>query len=163
MAIQKGDGVRTNFDFLAGRPEGFAKLWVDGPDGLPLFKPPFSRMTAYDMNRGETLWTSALGDGYRDHPRLAGLDLPRLGSGGRWFPLVTKTLVLARQGGTLEAFNKSTGEYIGAYLLNGVRENGHTTQINGSPMTYMQDGKQFIVISTGGNAVPSELIALALP
>lgn len=52
------------------------------PRGLPLFKPPYGRLVAIDLNRGEILWTSANGDGPRDHPAIAHLDLPPLGQRG---------------------------------------------------------------------------------
>ncbi|MCH8805348.1 MAG: hypothetical protein IH986_04600 [Planctomycetes bacterium] len=114
-------------------------------------------------DRGKLQGVAALGDGYRDHPRVQGLDLPRLGSGGRWFPLATKTLVIARQGGTLEAFDKTTGEFVGEFHLPEYTDQGPNRDINGAPMTYMLDGKQHIVFPIGGAAKPSELIALSLP
>lgn len=164
MAIHKGDGARTNFAYQAGSAPGNPNgLWVEGPEGLPLFKPPYSRMTAFDLSEGTIKWVAALGDGYRDHSRLEGLDLPRLGSGGRWFPLVTKSLVFARQGGSLEAFNKETGELVGTFEVPGYQDQGPNRDVNGAPMTYMSHGKQFIVFPIGGGAVPSEHIALALP
>jgi quinoprotein glucose dehydrogenase len=87
---------------------------VKGPRGLPLFKPPYSSITAYDMNRGEKLWTIPHGDGPRDHPALRDLKLPQLGSlekpGG---PLLTKTLLFLGQGlvsSKFRAFDKRTGQ-----------------------------------------------------
>ena len=164
MSIVKGDGVRTNFAYQAGRASGNpGGLWVSGPDGLPLFKPPYSRMTAIDLSKGEIKWITPLGDGYREHPRLDGLALPRLGSGGRWFPLVTKSLVFARQGGSLEAYDKETGGLAGTFQVPGYHDNGPNRDINGAPMTYISHGKQYIVFPVGGGSVPSEMIALALP
>ena len=105
-----------------------------GPEGLPLFKPPYGRIVAIDLNTGEHAWTVPLGEGPRKHPLLAALDLPRLGSGRRGFPLVTRTLLFAAQEGrvtalrppkqpawtriftwapvepTLEVFDKTTGD-----------------------------------------------------
>ena len=67
-------------------------------DGLPVVKPPYSRVTAIDLNRGELRWTSPLGNGPRHHARLRHLDLPALGSGARGSPLVTRTLLFVAMG-----------------------------------------------------------------
>ena len=69
-----------------------------GPQGLPLFKPPYGRITAIDLNKGEQLWMTPNGDGPRDHPLLKPLNLPPLGNPGRSSPLVTKTLVFLGEG-----------------------------------------------------------------
>ena len=69
------------------------EISVPGPRGLPICKPPYGRITAIDMNRGEHVWQVANGDGPRNHPALKGLNLPPLGSSGRAAPLATKTLL----------------------------------------------------------------------
>ena len=70
----------------------------NGPEGLPLIKPPYSRMTAYNLNTGEIAWQVPTGpgqDGIRNHQALKGLNLPALGGqGGQGGPLVTKTLLI---------------------------------------------------------------------
>jgi len=142
--------------------------------GLPLIKPPYDRITAYDMNTGEILWQkthSSTPDEIRNNPALKGLNLPRLGQPGRTFigVLTTKTLVIAGEGGVhtnskgeqvalLRAYDKSTGEDIPAE----VNMPGKQT---GSPMTYLYNGKQYIVIAVTTNGVNGggELIAFALP
>ena len=137
-------------------------------DGLPLVKPPYGRITAIDMNRGEHVWMVANGDGPRDHPLLAGLDLPPLGNGNRPTPLVTKTLLFIGEGsdaiiGTREgmwgtkfrALDKTTGERIWEIDL----EAGTT----GGPMTYLHNGKQYIVVAVGGRDHIPEYVALGLP
>ena len=57
-------------------------------------KPPYSRMTAYNLNTGTIAWQVPTGpgqDGIRNHPALAGLKLPELGGqGGLGGPLVTE-------------------------------------------------------------------------
>ena len=90
------------------------------PRGLPLWKPPYSRMTAIDMNTGEHAWMSPLGNGerIRNHPMLRDLDLPPLG--GDWArtgPLLTTTLLIQALvaggidgGPRLVAYDKTTGE-----------------------------------------------------
>ena len=135
------------------------------PQGLPLFKPPYSRMTAIDMNTGEnTCWMRPLGDGnrIRNLPLLRDLDLPPLGGdSGRVGPVLTKTLLIhaltaggANDGPRLVAFDKATGEEIASIDLPG--------GAIGTPMTYMSGGRQYIALTVGGARVP-ELIALALP
>ncbi len=151
---------------------------VIGPDGLPLFKPPYGRITAIDLNSGEHLWMSPLGDGPRDHPRLAHLDLGPLGAPQRGAPLVTKTLLFVTQEGTIgeirfsedlhaaeaETFTSDPG------LRVFDKQNGNLlTEIElpanaiAAPMTYLHEGKQYIAVSIGGGSQHSELVALALP
>jgi quinoprotein glucose dehydrogenase len=143
-------------------------------EGLPLIKPPYDRITAYDMNTGEILWQkahSSTPDEIRNNPALKGLDLPRLGQPGRTFVgvLTTKTLVIAGEGGVhtnskgeqvalLRAYDKATGEDIpGEINMPGKQ--------TGSPMTYMYNGKQYIVvaITITGQFGGGEMIAFALP
>ena len=132
------------------------------PQGLPLLKPPYSRLTAIDLNAGEHAWMQPNGDGdrYRNHPMLRDLDLPPLGGEGRGGPVLTKTLLISAlsAGGSdggprLVARDKATGEIVGSVDL--------PSGAIGSPMTYMHEGKQHIALTIGGD-VP-ELIALALP
>ena len=133
------------------------------PQGLPLWKPPYSRMTAIDMNRGEHVWMRPLGNGdrYRNHPLLRDLDLPPLGGDdSRSGPLLTKTLLVhaLTTGGTsngpqLVAYDKSSGVVVASVDL--------PSGAVGTPMTYMVDGRQFIGLTVGGE-IP-QLIALALP
>ena len=131
------------------------------PQGLPLWKPPYSRMTAIDMNRGARAWMTPLGDGdrIRNLPMLRDLDLPPLGGDGRGGPLLTKTLLISAltAGGTgsgprLVAYDKVTGEMVGSVDLPG--------GALGTPMTYMLDGRQYIALTVGG-PVP-ELVAFRL-
>ena len=129
------------------------------PQGLPLFKPPYSRMTAGDLNAGETAWMQPIGDGnrFRNHPRLRGLDLPPLGGDGRGGPLVTKTLLVSAltAGGTgdgprLVARDKVTGEIMGSVDL--------PSGAVGTPMTYVANGRQYIALTVGG----ARMIAFAV-
>jgi quinoprotein glucose dehydrogenase len=140
-----------------------------GPQGLPLFKPPYGRLVAVDLNKGEILWTVPNGDGPRDHPAIKHLNLPRLGQGGRVSPLVTKTLVFLGEGGSdgvvflppggggkmFRAYDKATGDVVWEMQLPG----GTTA----APMTYMVNGRQYIVVTVGWKGMPSEYVALALP
>ena len=145
---------------------------IAGPRELPLFKPPYGRLVAIDLNKGEILWSKANGDGPRDHPDLRDLNLPPLGQPGRVSPLVTKSLVFLGEGGrtgvvvlnpiwggaggkTFRAYDKLTGEVVWEQELPG----GTTA----APMSYMVDGKQYIVLTLGWEDMPSEYVALALP
>ena len=132
------------------------------PQGLPLFKPPYSRMTAIDLNTGDHAWMQPNGDGdrYRRHPMLRGLNLPPLGGEGRGGPVLTKTLLISAltAGGTdggprLIARDKMTGDIVGSVDL--------PAGAIGTPMTYMHEGTQYVALTVGG--VVPELIALALP
>ena len=140
-----------------------------GPQGLPLFKPPYGQLVAIDLNRGEIAWSTPNGDGPREHPALAHLNLPPLGQGGRVSPLVTKTLVFLGEGintgmvalprgsggKMFRAYDKATGQVISEIELSG----GTTSP----PMTYSVDGKQYIVVVVGWEDTPSEYVALAVP
>jgi len=134
------------------------------PQGLPLFKPPYSRMTAIDLGTGDHAWMQPMGSGarVRDHPMLRDLNLPPLGGdSSRAGPLVTKTLLIyaLTTGGTsdgprLVALDKSTGKELASVDL--------PRGAIGTPMTYLLEGRQYIALTVGGSPVP-ELIALALP
>jgi quinoprotein glucose dehydrogenase len=138
--------------------------------GLPLIKPPYDQITAYNMNTGDIIWQkthSSTPDDIKNHPALKGLNLPRLGQPGRTFigTLTTKNLVIAGEGGVhtneagrrvalLRAYDKATGADAGAVDM--------PNRQTGSPMSYQIDGKQFIVLAVSGND-GAELLAYALP
>lgn len=134
-------------------------------EGLPIVKPPYGRITAIDMNTGEHLWMVANGDGPRDHPLLAGLDPPPLGIASRPAALVTGTLLFVGEGADVfggadgwgpmfRAYHKQSGEVAWEIEL--------PAGTTGGPMTYMYGGKQYVVVSVGGQDHPGEWIALSL-
>jgi quinoprotein glucose dehydrogenase len=141
---------------------------------IPLIKPPYDRITAYDMNTGEMIWQKTHGttpDSIRNNPALEGLDVDRLGAYGRIFigTLTTGSLVIAGEGAThtnqdgetvalLRAYDKTTGADVQGRVEMPARQTG-------SPMTYLHEGKQYIVLAVshqGANA-GGELIGYSLP
>ena len=141
---------------------------IVGPRGLPLVKPPYGRITALDLNRGEKVWTVANGDGPRNHPAIAHLKLGPLGNASRSALIATRTLLFATVGDQLNvgtppdfggkqfsAFDKSTGELLWTTEL----EAGATS----APMTYLHRGKQYVVFAIGGQQRAAEFVAFALP
>jgi glucose dehydrogenase len=137
-------------------------------DGLPIIKPPYGRIVAIDLNRGEHLWSAVNGDGPRDHPLLKDLHLPPLGTASRPTALVTRTLLFIGDGSNIfggthpsmwsrkfRAYDKATGTVIWETDLPAGTTSG--------PMTYLAKGKQYIVVPIGGRDEPAEWVALALP
>jgi quinoprotein glucose dehydrogenase len=139
--------------------------------GLPFMKPPYGRITAIDLDTGNFVWQVAHGetpDAVRNHPALKGLNIPRTGQGGAGAVgvLVTKALVIAGdpqittlpdrpRGAMLRAYDKATGLEVGAVHM--------PAQQSGSPMTYMLNGRQYIVVPTSGGAYSGEYLSFALP
>jgi quinoprotein glucose dehydrogenase len=160
-------GGRGGGDGGEGEGGGGARLTVQG---LPLIKPPWGRITAIDLGKGEIVWQVAHGetpDLVRNHPALKGLTIPRTGRpGGRIGTLVTKTLVIAgeagffttpsgQRGAMLRAYDKATGNEVGAVYMSAPQ--------TGSPMTYMLRGQQYLVVATSGATSSGELMAFRLP
>ena len=139
------------------------------PQGLPLLKPPYGRLTAIDLDRGDIMWQVAHGetpDSVRNHPALKGLTIPRTGQSGAVGALVTKTLVIMGdplattltgrpRGAMLRAYDKTSGKEVGAVYM--------PAQQSGTPMTYALNGRQFIVVPTSGGNYSGEYLAFALP
>ncbi len=152
--------------YRRARPEG-GGLYMDGPQGLPLVKPPYGRITAIDMNSGDHLWMAANGAGPRDHPLLKDLNLPPLGQPGRAAPLLTRSFLFIGEGSEVgqsmpkfsggamfRAYDKKTGKVIWEADLGA----GTTSP----PVTYMFKGKQYIVVGVAGANHPAELVAMAI-
>jgi quinoprotein glucose dehydrogenase len=161
------DAKQGNVAYIRGQRSPTSGSVV-GPSGLPLTKPPYGRITAIDMNRGEHVWMVPNGDGPRDHPLLKHLNLPPLGQGGRVAPLLTKSLLFVGDGDAVivatpphgggrkfRALDKSTGKT--------VWETEFDAGVTGAPMTYMHGGKQYIVVAIGSRTHGAEFVALSLP
>jgi quinoprotein glucose dehydrogenase len=137
--------------------------------GLPLVKPPYGVISAVDMNKGDILWQVPYGetpDNVRNHPALKSVNIGNTGQGGSVGLVVTKTLVILGdsqvtnpgthpRGAMLRAYDKKTGKEVGAVWMPAPQ--------SGSPMTYMWQGKQYIVVGVSGGNYSGEYLAYALP
>jgi glucose dehydrogenase len=139
--------------------------------GLPIVKPPYGILAAIDLDRGELLFQTPHGDtpdNVRNHPALKGLNIPKTGQAGTSGVglVVTRTLVVMGdpqitappgrpRGAMLRAYDKKTGQQVGAILMPAIQ--------SGTPMTYMVDGKQYIVVAVSGGNYSGEYIAYSLP
>ena len=168
-------GERSDMSFISGQVQPALAPGEAAPTGglsvrgLPLIKPPYGSMTAIDLNRGEILWQVPHGDtpdNIRNHEALKGLAIPRTGRPGHAGQLVTKTLLIAgergiatqpdgRRGALLRAYDKATGKDVGAVYM--------PSQQSGSPMTYLLNGKQYIVVAISGPGYSGEYVAYRLP
>ena len=157
-----GKADETNLRYRAGSRE-----LLQGPRGLPLVKPPYGRITAIDLNKGEISWMAPNGDGPRNHPAIKDLHLGPLGQSVRAAPLATRTQLFESEGDQinvrtppngggrkLRAYDKATGKVVWETEL----EAGTT----GTMMTYLHKGKQYIVVAIGGQEHAAEFIALSL-
>jgi len=172
ISIIRPDPQISDLRFMTKRSRPTLML----PNGLPITKPPYGRITAIDLNTGAVRWQVAHGTGPRDHPALTGLNLPELGWPSRGFLLVTQTLLFAVQEPQvtqnfsadsayfvlvaetreprLRAFDKQTGRQIAGVEL--------PANAGGAPMTYAIGGRQYVVVPVGGGGKPAELVALAV-
>jgi quinoprotein glucose dehydrogenase len=161
--LVKGNAAQTNLEYVAG-----SRVVIQGPQGLPLIKPPYGRITALNLNRGEQVWMIVNGDGPRNHPALKNLNPGPLGVATPSSVIATKTLLFATEGDQItprtlpnvggkkfKALDKATGKVLWEIEL----EAG----ANGAPMTYLFNGKQYVAFAIGGQTHRAELVALALP
>jgi len=169
-----GDPEVTNLSYTKG-----SRRWLAGPQGLPLFKPPYGRITAINMNTGEHEWMVPNGWGPVDNPAIAHLDLGKLGVPGRPSPLLTKSLLFIgegmtnqRRGGRIppdmpieiatnsggpwfRAYDKTSGEVVWEIEM----EAGTTNP----PVSYVYNGRQYLLVAIGDSRHAPEMVAFALP
>ncbi len=137
--------------------------------GLSIVKPPYGVISAINLDRGDLQWQVPYGetpDVVRNHPALKGMNIPNTGQSGSVGLVVTKTIVVLGdsqdtttpshpRGAMLRAYDKGTGKEVGAVYMPAPQ--------SGSPMTYMVDGKQYIVVAVSGGAESGQYIAYTLP
>jgi quinoprotein glucose dehydrogenase len=157
ISLVPGTEKDSNAGYVSLGPGG-----IRGPQGLQLFKPPYGTITAIDLNKGEIAWQIPNGDtpdSVKNHPALKGVELPRTGKRSHATVLTTKSLLYYGEGrrgdALLHAVNKKTGEEIAVVKL--------PATTNTAPMTYMHNGRQYIIAAVAGVGSPGELVALALP
>ena len=129
---------------------------------LPIVKPPWGRITAIDLNKGETAWQIVNGDTppeVKNHALLRGVTLPKTGSPSRAGILITKALMFAGEGYGGQPFFRAYDKKTGAVI----HERELPASMTGVPMTYLAEGHQYIVFAVGGVGHPGELVALRLP
>ena len=126
-------------------------------------------MAAIDVNKGDLMWQVPHGDTpdpVRNSPLLKGKDIPKTGQAGNVGVLITKTLLIAgdpqpttmpgrARGAMLRAYDKQTGAQVGEILL--------PAPVVGQPMTYINNGRQYIVVGVSGGNYTGEYISVALP
>ena len=137
--------------------------------GVPIVKPPYGQIVSINLDKGDIDWSTPHGDtpdSVRNSPALRGVTIPKTGQSGNVGVVVTKTLVVVGdpsvtttpehpRGAMLRAYNKQTGEQVGAVFIPAPQ--------SGSPMTYSVDGRQYIVVAVSGGNYSGEYIAFALP
>lgn len=157
LALVK-DPQRSDMDWIGGNAR------LPTVRGLPIAKPPYSRITAIDLNTGDHAWMVPNGDtpaAVKNNPVLAGLTIPPTGAQTRPVLLATKTLLLTAEGSggqaLLRALDKKTGATLAQITLPG--------PVGSVPMTYAIGNRQFIAfwVSDRASELPGTLIALALP
>jgi quinoprotein glucose dehydrogenase len=164
-----GPGEGAGADAAPPPPSGAAGRLTLTVQGLPLLKPPYGTISAINVEKGEIVWQIPHGetpDYIRNSPALKGQDIPRTGQAGIIGTLVTKTLVIAGdaqvtttashpRGAMLRAYEKASGKEVGAVYMPAPQ--------SGSPMTYMLNGRQYIVVAVSGGAYSGEYLAFRLP
>jgi quinoprotein glucose dehydrogenase len=162
-------GARTSGGSGSAGGGGGATMAAPTIQGLPLIKPPYGRISAISLDTGDILWQVPHGetpDTIRNHPALKGLTIPRTGRPGMAGTLVTRTLVVSgepgfgptpsgQRGSMLRAYDKRTGAEAGAVYMPAPQ--------TGSPMTYLLNGRQYLVVAISGGTYSGELLALRLP
>jgi quinoprotein glucose dehydrogenase len=164
-----GPGEGAGADATPPPVSGAAGRLVLTVQGLPLLKPPYGTISAINLDKGEIVWQIPHGetpDYIRNSPALKGRDIPRTGQAGIIGTLVTKTLVIAGdpqvtttsshpRGAMLRAYDKTSGKEVGAIYMPAPQ--------SGSPMTYMLNGRQYIVVAVSGGPYSGEYLAFRLP
>jgi quinoprotein glucose dehydrogenase len=154
LALER-DSLRSDMNYVV-------RATVPTVRGIPLFKPPYSRITAIDMNKGEHVWMVPNGDtpdNIKNNAALQGVTIPTTGATSRPVIMATKTLIFNGEGWgskpILHVLDKKTGARVVDIPVPG--------QISSNPMTYMAGGRQYVAFWVGRpGSMPAQLIALTL-
>ncbi len=169
MALTQPDPARSDWKYVN------SGVRAAGPRGLPLVKPPYRRITAVDLKMGDLTWQAPLGQGPTGHPAIKHLELGPLGGRGssgvdEGGLLITRTLLITfaakldelgnrlrdgMGGAYLQAYDKATGKLLAEVEVD--------RSLHSSPMTYLHQGRQYIVVAGGGVTEKAELVAFAVP
>ena len=141
----------------------------DGPRGLPLVKPPYGRITAIDLNTGEHKWVQPVGGGSKGPPHSATSRSSTIRMGSTQFPFTDSITAfrgaagtvgrdgqLAPRGNAIEVTFEEQNPFLWAFDPDNGQLISRTelpSNAQETPMTYMADGKQFIVIPIGWQIV----------
>ena len=142
---------------------------LSGPQGLPLFKPPYKRVTALDLNTGDQAWMQPHGGWPQTSPGISRSEPAAarrrwrhyLGTTGdpdaadSWNHGGRDYEETAASSRTISAYDKDTGKHLGSVDL--------PAPPGGNPVTYLHEGKQHLVVAIGRGGTDAELIALTLP
>ena len=157
ISMVPGPSKGSNAGYISLGPGG-----IRGPQGLELLKPPYGSIVAIDLNTGDHVWRIPNGDtpeSLKNHPAVQGVDLPQTGKRSHATILTTKSLLFYGEGRRgdplLHAVSKRTGEEVGRVEL--------PATTNTAPMTYLHEGRQYIICAVAQAGYEAELVALALP
>jgi quinoprotein glucose dehydrogenase len=163
--LDMGDSSKTNLRYIRG-----SRALTVGPQGLPITKPPYGRIVKINMNTGNHVWSVPNGDGPRNHPAIKHLNLPPLGQPSRDMPMVTRTLLFVSQGDPIMVRTPPMGVDFGNKIRAYDKESGAVlwemqlpAGSTGAMITYMHQGKQYIVLPIGSRTHEPEFVALSLP
>jgi len=153
---QGGKVKRSDFPYV---PPYISKVWekLEDSNGYPGIKPPWGTLNAIDLNTGEYVWKVPLGE----YPELAKKGIPTTGTESYGGPLVTAgglIFIAGTRDEKIRAFDKQTGKVVWEYQL---PAGGFAT-----PITYIMEGRQYVVIAAGGGRglkAGGSYIAFALP
>jgi quinoprotein glucose dehydrogenase len=162
-------GARRSGGSGSGSAEAGGAVTALTIQGLPLIKPPYGQINAINLDTGDIVWQVPHGetpDTVKNHPALKGLNIPRTGRPGNVGTLVTKTLLISgepgfgvtatgQRGSMLRAYDKKSGAEVGAVYMSAPQ--------TGSPMTYLLNGRQYLVVAISGGTYSGELLALRVP
>ena len=158
---------------VAAWAPGGPRTFLPQVDRLPVYKPLYQALAAYDMNTGDKLWDLPVGrtpERISNHPLLQGVDVPDTGGTGFSIQMVMGDLLVQTtedlRGETevnangmpmLHARDKQTGQILASVEIPIPGQYGM--------MSYLRDGKQYILVQSGSGrrSQPGALVALTLP